>query len=182
MEMETVTYETKSLTTDDVTDKRYQLEDKKRKIAQEIDAATKHKRLQKAREHYFDTKAKCGKRLDESGNDHERKVFNDIVTQEEAFFATNSPLKIQEKSDELYSILHQINWRTPNFLKDIFNWLKEDLPKMNDQIQAKSLVDAGNFAIESQNWDRLKEINFGLLDLLPRGTKQQLSTKIGFGL
>jgi molecular chaperone DnaK len=42
---------------------------------------------------------------------------------------------------------------------------------MNDQTQAKSLIDAGNFAIESQNWDRLREINFNLLDLLPRGTK-----------
>lgn len=41
--METVSEETESLTNDDVTDKRYQLEDKKRKIAQEIDSATKIK-------------------------------------------------------------------------------------------------------------------------------------------
>jgi molecular chaperone DnaK len=53
---------------------------------------------------------------------------------------------------------------------------------MNDQRQAKSLVDAGKFAIESQNWDRLKEINYGLIDLLPRGAKEQIATKIGFGL
>jgi molecular chaperone DnaK len=53
---------------------------------------------------------------------------------------------------------------------------------MNDQTQAKSLIDAGKFAVESQNWDRLREINFGLLDLLPRGAKEQITTKIGFGL
>ena len=66
--------------------------------------------------------------------------------------------------------------------KKIFNWLKGEQPKMNDQTQAKSLVDAGKFAVESQNWDRLREINFGLLDLLPRGAKEQITTKIGFGL
>jgi molecular chaperone DnaK len=28
----------------------------------------------------------------------------------------------------------------------------------------------------------LREINFGLLDLLPRGSKENITTKIGFGL
>lgn len=179
-EMETVADESKSLTTDDVTDKRYQLEDKKRKIAQEIDAATKHKRLQKVKEIYFETKSKCKKLLDETGNDHERKTFNDIAAQEEAFLSTNSPVKIQEKSDELNGIIYQISWRTPDFLIGIFNWVKGEQPKMNNQTQAKSLIDAGKFAVQSQNWDRLREINYGLLDLLPKGVQHQLTTKIGF--
>jgi molecular chaperone DnaK len=112
--METVSEETESLTNDDVTDKRYQLEDKKRKIAQEIDSATKTKNTT-SKSHYFETKEECEKMLDENGNDHERKTFNDIVAQESAFFATNSPLKIQEKSDELHSIFGKIRWRTPDF-------------------------------------------------------------------
>lgn len=181
-EMETVVDESEKLTDDDVTDKRYQLEDKKRKIAQEIDNATKNKRLQKATDHYYSTKAECEELIEDSGNDYEHKTFNDIVSQESAFMATNSPLKIQEKSDELHSIISQIRWRTPDFLKGIFAHLLRDQAKMNDQSQAKSLIDAGNFAIESQNWDRLREINFGLLDLLPRGSKEDITTKIGFGL
>ena len=181
-EMEIISEDTEKLTTDDVTDDKYKLEDKKRKIAQEIDTATKDKRLQKAKEHYYKIKSECLEHLDEGGNDHERKTYNDIVSQEEAFMSTNSPIKIQEKSDELQSIIGQIRWRTPDFLTGIFNWLKGEQPKMNDQTQAKSLIDAGKFAVESQNWDRLREINFGLLDLLPRGAKEQITTKIGFGL
>lgn len=96
--------------------------------------------------------------------------------------ATKSPLKIQEKSDELQAIIGQIRWRTPEFLKGIFAYLIENQAKMNDQSQAKSLIDAGKFAVESQNWDRLREINFGLFDLMPRGSKDEISTKIGFGL
>lgn len=181
-EMELVAEESEKLSNDDVTDKRYQLEDKKRKIAQEIDSATKNKRLQKATEYYHEIKAECEELIDASGNDHERKTFNDIVNQEASFMATKSPLKIQEKSDELQAIIGQIRWRTPEFLKGIFAYLIENQAKMNDQSQAKSLIDAGKFAVESQNWDRLREINFGLFDLMPRGSKDEISTKIGFGL
>lgn len=181
-EMETVSEETENLTNDDVTDKRYQLEDKKRKIAQEIDSATKNKRIQQVKAHYFEVKEECLKMLDENGNDHERKTYNDIVAQENAFFATNSPLKIQEKSDEMHSILSRIRWRTPEFLTGIFQWCKNNQTRMNDQTQAKSLVDAGNFAIESQNWERLSEINSGLLNLLPKGAEKEATTRIGFGL
>jgi len=180
-EMETVSEETEGLTSDDVTDKRYQLEDKKRKIAQEIDSATKNKRIQQVKAHYFETKDECEKMLDENGNDHERKTFNDIVSQESAFFATNSPLKIQEKSDELYSIISRIRWRTPEFLVGIFKWCRDNQTRMNDQPQAKSLVDAGVFAIESRNWERLAEINSGLLNILPRGAEKEATTRIGFG-
>ena len=122
-EMETVSEETESLTSDDVTDKRYQLEDKKRKIAQQIDSATKDKRIQQVKAHYFEIKEECEKMLDENGNDHERKTFNDIVAQESAFFATNSPIKIQEKSDEIHSIVGKIRWRTPDFLVSIFQMI-----------------------------------------------------------
>lgn len=181
-EMESVSDETEGLTRDDVTDKRYQLEDKKRKIAQEIDSATKNKRIQQVKAHYFETKDECEKMLDENGNDHERKTFNDIVAQETAFFATNSPLKIQEKSDELHSIISRIRWRTPEFLVGIFKWCRVNQTRMNEQAQAKSLVDAGAFAIESRNWERLAEINSGLLNLLPRGAEKEATTRIGFGL
>jgi molecular chaperone DnaK len=181
-EMVTVSEETENLTNDDVTDKRYQLEDKKRKIAQEIDSATKNKRIQQVKAHYFEVKEECSEMLDENGNDHERKTFNDIIAQENAFFATNSPIKIQEKSDEIHSILSRIRWRTPDFLKGIFQWCKNNQTRMNDQTQAKSLVDAGNFAIESQNWERLSEINSRLLNLLPKGAEKEATTRIGFGL
>jgi molecular chaperone DnaK len=53
---------------------------------------------------------------------------------------------------------------------------------MNDQIQAKSLIEAGHFATNSKNWERLREVNFGLMDLLPRGAKEEATHKIGFGL
>ena len=181
-EMESVSNETSILTNDDVTDKKYQLEDKKRKIAQEIDNATKHKRLQTAKDQYAKIKGDCFSLLEKSGNDYEWKSYNEIIAQEPAFMATNSPVKIQEKTDELNNIISQIRWRLPEFLTGIFNWLKSEQSKMNDTDKANELFEAGTFAIESQNWKRLREIDFGLLELLPKYAKDGYTTKIGFGL
>ncbi len=123
-----------------------------------------------------------GSFADRHGYGVHRKVFNDVIAQEQTFLTTNSLIKIQEKSDELHGIIGQIPLRTPAFLTNSFEWLKGEQAKTNDQNAAKSLIDAGKFAIESQNWDRLKEINYGLLDQLPKTTREQLNTKIGFGL
>lgn len=164
-----VTTQASDLTSDDVTDKRYQLEDKKRKIAQEIDNATKDKRVQIAKAEYYEVKERCVELLNEHGNDYERKIFKDIVSQEAAFLASQSPLKIQEWTDQLQAITMQIIWRIPEFLVVIFKDLVQKYnTRFNDPTQAKSLIDAGKFAIQSENWDRLGEINQGLINLIPK--------------
>ena len=177
-----ISVEAENLEDDDVTDKRYQLEDKKRKIAQEVDVATKDKRIKKSIELYHQAKSECKEALDEAGNDLETNAFNNIVSQEESFMSTNNTIRIQEKTDELNSIHNKIMWRVPSFLDEIFNWLKELRQKMNDQPQAKSLIDAGEFAKTSENWDRLREVDMGLLSLLPKEGKEEMATKIGFGV
>ncbi|MBO9204206.1 MULTISPECIES: Hsp70 family protein [Niastella] len=179
-DMENISENAEALTDDDVTDKRYQLEDRKRKLAQAIDNATKDKRTAAAKVDYFDTKEKCQKLLNENGNDYEHKHFNDIVVQESAFLSSTNPIKIQEKTEELHAIVVTILWRTPEFLISIFKDLSQKSTKMNDQTQAKSLIDAGRFAIESQNWDRLSEIDSALINQLPKSAQKEINTKIGF--
>lgn len=179
-QMVEISSQASNLTNDDVTDKRYQLEDKKRKIAQEIDNATKDKRVQVAKVEYFETKERCSTLLGEHGNDYEHKIFNDITSQEHIFLTSHSPIKIQEWADQLHAISMQILWRTPEFLVSIFKNIVQQREKMNDQTQAKSLIEAGKFAVQSENWDRLGEINQGLIHLLPRREQHQVTYKIGF--
>lgn len=179
-EMHAISEEVESISDDDVTDKRYQLEDRKRKLAQAIDTATKDKRIAAAKADYFEMKERCFKIIEEHGNDYERKHFNDIVAQEKIFLSSSNPTKIQELSDNLHSILVTILWRTPNFLTSIFSDFQNRSSSLNDQVQAKSLIDAGRFAMESQNWDRLGEINSALYGLLPKRAQREVTTKIGF--
>ncbi len=179
-EMETISENAETLSEDDVTDKRYQLEDKKRKLAQAIDNATKDKRVAAAKAEYFEQKERCLKLLNENGNDYERKHFNDIIAMEQTFLSSTSPVKIQERTDDLHDIAVTILWRIPGFLIAIFKELAQKAPRMNDQTHAKSLIDAGKFAIESENWDRLSEINSALINQLPKSAQKEITTKIGF--
>lgn len=172
---------TNSLTSDDVTDKKFQFEDNKRKIAQEIDDATRDKRISILKVNYSENKEWCQKIVDENGNDHDHKIFGEIVGREQVFLNSIIPIKIKEAIEELLDLGSSILWRTPEFLIGRFNRLLEKPQLFNDQEQAKSLIEAGNMAIASKNYDRLREINFGLISLLPKSAQQDAKTgKIGF--
>lgn len=180
IEMASILESSAILSDDDVTDKRYQLENKKRKLAQAIDVATKDKRILNAKTEYIEMKQSCLTILDKSGNDHERKHYNDIIYQEPSFLSSNSPIKIKEKTEELSALKYNILWRTPDFLMTVFSDLTQSLIKMNDQIQAKSLIEVGNSSIKDKNWDKLLEINSALINLLPKSAQNDINTKIGF--
>jgi molecular chaperone DnaK len=172
---------TNQLTDDDVTDKKFKFEDNKRKIAQEIDDATRDKRIAILKKKYSEDKDWCKKIVDENGNDHDHKIFNEIVGREQVFLNSITPVKIMEAIDELLDLGVNILWRTPVFLEAKFRRLIEKPQLFNDQEQAKSLIEAGNLAITNKNFDRLREINFGLISLLPKSVQKEAQTgKIGF--
>lgn len=172
---------TNSLTSDDVTDKKFQFEDNKRKIAQEIDDATRDKRISVLKIKYNEDKEWCKKLVDENGNDHDHKILGEIVGREQVFLNSITPVKIMEAIEELIDLGSNILWRTPEFLIGRFKRLIEKPQLFNDQEQAKSLIEAGNMAIMNKNFDRIREIIFGLISLLPKSAQQEAKTsKIGF--
>ena len=81
-----------------------------------------------------------------------------------------------EAIDELVDLGAVILWRTPSFLENRFNRLIEKPQLFNDQEQAKSLIESGNLAITNKNYDRLKEVNWGLIALLPKSAQQEAKT------
>lgn len=180
-EMGSMQTKSENLSDDDVTDDRYQLEDKKRKLAQEIDNATKNKRTQEAKGSYFETKEECARLINENGNDYEQKMFNDIVGREQVFLTSNSSIKIKEATDELHSLMIQVLWHTPGFLLAVFKDLSSKKNRMNDQEQAEMLADAGVRAANDSDWQKLGDINQRLLSLLPTTIQNQVKQgKIGF--
>ncbi len=130
----------------------------------------------------METKERYEKIVNENGNDYERKVFNDIVSREKAFLSSNSPLKIEEATDELHALVAQILWRIPDFIVSIFKDLAQNQRvRMNDQQQAGMLIEAGVKAIKENDWEKLGEVNQRLLNLLPKSLQDQVKQgKIGF--
>jgi molecular chaperone DnaK len=169
-----------ALPEDDVTDQKFQLENRMRKLSQELDVATKDKRTNAARGEYAKTLDWCRDIVTKWGNDTERRRLDEIVSQERVFLSSDNPLRVREMTEELNRIGWAVLWRTPSYLQHMFNQLREDVSRMNEQSQAQNLLAAGQFAIDHSNWDRLREVNIGLLDLLPTHERQVYAGRIGF--
>ncbi len=159
------------LASDDVTDKKFQLEDKKRKLAQSMFELTSGKRAEQARLKYEEIKANVQAIIRESGNDRERHAVSEIIAREQSFLNSTSAEKINEIAGELDSIRLHILLRTPAFLKGVFKYLNENRASMNDQIQATQLIENGKRAVEREDFDGLNQINGRLWDLMPAKEK-----------
>ena len=157
-----------SLTPDDVTDGRYKLDDRKRKVAQELSQLTSGKRIEHLRSDYQTAKDKTTAIVNESGNDHEQRQLHEIVVREYTFLNSKNPQKLEEAIVQLRCISSPILRRTPDFLVGWFQYLVEKREKFNDQLQAKHLIEAGKKHMETQDYDKLAEVNARLHSLLPQ--------------
>ena len=83
------------------------------------------------------------------------------------FLKSLNPERIQAEIDALESINFQILARDPKFLIAMFSHLNEKRTSMNDQVQAKQLIDNGRRLIDSESWDDLRMVNGRLWSLMP---------------
>ena len=171
-----------SISSDDVTDSKFQLEDKKRKLAQQVDDLTKDKRIKAAKAAYQEEKGYCLEIVGEDGNDYEKKTMKDIIEQESVFLASNSVIRIDERREMLRDIRLNILWRSPGFLVRLFKSLLEDQTRFNNQEQAQIFIEAGKGAIQNENFGRLAEVNNELIGLLPKKEQEVVKSFTGLSL
>jgi len=167
-----------TLSDDDVTDDRFKIEDQKRKIAQEMYSATSGKRVDVAKSSYQETKREVAELVNKNGNDREKHAISAIFAREQVFLNSTNPEKIQSEVDELESIRFEILARDPEFLTGMFMHLVEKRTAMNDQVQAKQLIDNGRRLIDQESWDDLRIVNARLWSLMP--TTEQNSDEMRF--
>ena len=173
--------EAESLTSDDVTDKKYQLEDRKRKLAQQLHDTTRDKYLVEVWAAYEEEKSECQALVQEQGNDQEQKYLRDILAQEPAVLSSGHAQRVQDLIGKLSSIRYGILWRQPGFLSGLFRNLERQVPRMNQPDQAERLLQDGRWAMEAADWPVLRSINSQLLNLLPRAVQESVkANKIGF--
>jgi molecular chaperone DnaK len=159
------------LSQDDVTDERFKLEDKMRRLSQELHQKTSGKKLAKAKADYLETKDDVTALIRESGSDRERHQLNEILAKEHAILNSSSFEKIKLATDQLKDISNHILSRSPEFLVGLFKHLSERRAAMNDQVQADSLIQAGRQHIATEQWESVRQIVGRLFDLLPQEDK-----------
>jgi molecular chaperone DnaK len=157
---------------DDVTDDRYKLEDKKRRLAQRIHQLTSGKKLEQAKIEYQEAKGEVTALVSRLGDDRERHQLEELFAREHAIVTSKSPEKVEAATNALNSLRFQILGRTPQFLVGMLEHLVERRTSMNDQIQAKNLIDSGRRYVAAEDWDNLRVVNGRLWDLLPQPEQQ----------
>ncbi len=157
-----------ALSEDSITDDKFKLEDRKRIVAQQIHQITANKRHSSSKIEYKEKKKDVSQIVSELGNDQEKHQLREIIRREEVFLNSNNSNSIDVAKDELSNIEYQILMRTPGFLVNVFEHLVVNRVSMNDQIQAKNLIENGRNLIQSESWSDLSMVNARLWDLMPQ--------------
>jgi molecular chaperone DnaK len=162
-----------NLREDDVTDEKFQIEDQKRKLAQRIDNLTRDKHIIKVKMEYFSAKRSTRESLEsEHSTEGDKQQFEQMMSREKAFLATNSRLKIQEVINQLYELRGRIYWKSPEYIVSLFYYYVDKREEYRDKKQADAIIEQGEAAIEKGNYERVKSCINQLYNLLPPKIKK----------
>ena len=164
----------------DTTDKRYQLEDKKREIAQNYFKTIRDEKINKIKKEYSDLKPEVERLIAQFANYSEQEYFKEIIEKENIYLNSNNISKVEELLDELESLKFQMYWKEPDFIKSMFASLVKDEPNFKDESRANLLIGKGLKFLEKDNIEELSNITRELLGLLSREDKEKVENKIGF--
>ncbi len=166
---EQLSLEASALPEDDARDKRYQLEDALRRLAQDVDATTRDTSIARLTAELETSLGEVEKLVTENGSDFDRSRFADAKRAAERATLERAARDLEAALEMVEGVRASVLWRTPDFLTAMFGHLTGDQSsRYNDQAQARLLVEGGKHAIQERDWDRLRDVNLSLLRLLPR--------------
>lgn len=179
-DIEKMQNEVETVDENDTTEKRYQLEDKKRKIAQDYFKTIKDEKINKMKKEYLDLKPEVERLIAQFGDYSEQEYFKEIVEKENIYLNSNNISKVEELLEEIETLKYQIHWKEPDFIKNIFAWLANNEPNFKDESRANLLIGKGLKFLDKENIEELSDITRELLGLLSREDKEKVENRIGF--
>jgi molecular chaperone DnaK len=173
--------QSEELGNDDTSSSKYQLDDRKRELLQKWTMLSAPRMCGQLKTEYQAVKADTQKNVGENGSDLDKKALNDILDREDAIMLSSNPMRIQQGIDDLRILNGSILWRTPSWLTGLFRWISERRSTLNDAEHGRMLLDAGELAINSSNFERLAVVDSQLVNLLPNES-QEVVRRAGVGI
>ncbi len=181
VELEGMKASLQTISEKDVTDIRYQIEERKRKLAQILDEILKSRHAEGVKTDYFETKRFLEWTLDNEGtSDTHRERYRNLIQNERDFLAENNIALIKGKIDDMQRLAWQVNQNNPMYLSNIFHHFSM-LDSYSDPSKAQSFIKMGEKALDRQNYQELKSILYSLDALLPDDKRNEERIK-GTGL
>jgi molecular chaperone DnaK len=151
----------------DVTDVRYQIEEKKRKTAQLLDGISNEMKTESVKTDYFDSKREAENWIQNATeNESLSRRFERITQNEREFLASNNANLIKSKTRELNQLAWEVQQNDPVFLSMLFHHYAS-MDNYSDENKANHFRKIGEQALQRQNYHELRAAIYGLYGLLP---------------
>lgn len=159
-DLEEILEKLENLSENDVTDERYQLEEKKRKLSQSLDNLGKNQKLIAIKEDYFETKEYANFWLAKSPDESLKLKYNQIIAKEKSYLSAESVYAIKNKIDEINHFLW-IHFRSKDaetIIGTYHYYATKSVEEYIDPQQHKTFQQMGDKALERQNYQELLSI------------------------
>ncbi len=155
-ELEEMERQLRNLKEDDVTDLKYQVEEKKRRLSRAIDSKDKSSAIAFVKEEYFREKEECQYWIGQSASPSLQSRFEKLVQKENDYVNAGSSFVLRNKIDELRQLSWEVRKKDPSVLMGAFHYYAtQPMGDFRDQHQAKKFIEIGEKAIERKNYDEL---------------------------
>lgn len=157
-----------SIGQDDTTDERYQMEERKRKLSQLLDEATRENKLVEVHERYFEMKHACEQIIASNNDPSRQQRLEKIVANEKSYLSARNTYVVETKTRELRELAWEIRRNQDMTWVMIFmNMQDEPLTTFSDQAKATALFEKGEKALERKNYQELQAICWQINSLMP---------------
>ncbi len=145
------------LVSDDVTDAKFQIEDQKRNLWYQLDHITSNKKLSSILKELHDARKSCEEIVDETGEEADKKRFQQLHDQEAGIIEAGNSSKIKNLSDQYQNLTHQLRWKQPSYVRFLFfYYANQPMEMYTNPKEAEKLIKKGEAASEADRIDELK--------------------------
>lgn len=169
----------RQLSENDITDKRYQMEDQKRKLSQKLFKITNEKNLFNCLSEYYEERDRCKNLIESENIDIKKDNYDRIVKDEKKFITSGNVYLIKKKHNDLQQLRFSIQWEQPEYVILVFYHYKS--LSYPDQSKANQTISDGENALARKNYDELRSIINILHNYLPDKEKPQDMKGTGIG-
>lgn len=181
-EMERLLEKAQGMSPDDVTDAKFQIEDAKRKLAQELANLTQDQEISDVKIEFFQAKRDCRELVDTYGEEGEKQNFENILAIEKEVLRSNNRHRIKDATERFADLAHKIRWRTPEYLSFLFfHYYGNRGEEYTDMEQAEHWIQKGEEAAATKDVPRLQVAINKLYELLPKRRQQAFRRGTGIG-
>lgn len=156
------------LNPNDLSDTKYQLEEQKRKLAQDIYGSETNPKMIEVKEEYYSMRSNINFWFDfyDDIPANIKTEYESIKEKESAAFASNSFFQLDCLQKAQIRIYNKIIFNTPSILILFFNeYATKGESEYKNYKQAKEVIERGEKALERKNYEELKGVLMQLLNL-----------------